>query len=158
MFIGFLLALVFFGSISYFLTRGVISHAYHSGRPILGALFLFLALLAGLSLVSFAMLAAGSMFGISLTLGLEAVGRWFNAHPGVITSIGALLIGFLNLVALLVGPACAFLVAKIMGLVALVTGLCKLEEKLAVTWLPLGAAAVATWFMWPFTACLTLGL
>ena len=101
MFIGFLLALVFFGSISYFLTRGVISHAYRSGRPILGALFLFLALLAGLSLVSFAMMAAGSMFGISLTLGLEAVGRWFNAHPGVITGIGALLIGFLNLVALL---------------------------------------------------------
>ncbi len=28
----------------------------------------------------------------------------------------------------------------------------------AVTWLPVLAAATATWFMWPFTACLTLGL
>jgi hypothetical protein len=158
MFIGFLLALVFFGTLSYFVTRGVISHAYQTGRPILGALFLFIALVGGLSLLSLAMMAAGSMLGLSVTLGLEALGRWFNAHPGLITAIGALVIGLLNLVTFFVGPTCAFFVAKVMGILSLVTGLCKLDEKLAVTWLPVVAAVTATWFMWPFTACLTLGL
>jgi hypothetical protein len=158
MFFGFLLALVLFGSLSYFVTRGVISHAYQSGRLLLGALFLFLALLAALSLLSFGLMAVASMFGISITLGLEALGRWFNAHPGVITAIGAVLIGIFNLVTVLVGPTCAFLVAKVMGLLALFTGLFKLDEKLALTWLPVTAALVATWLMWPFTACLTIGL
>lgn len=159
MVIGFLLALVFFGSLSYVLTRGVISHAYQSGRPIAGSLFVFLALLGGLCLLSFALMAAGSMLGFSLTLGVEALVSGFtHAQPGVVTAIGALVIGILNIVSVLVGPAGALVTAKIVGIIALITGALKLDEKLAVTWLPVVAAVTATWCMWPFTACLTLGL
>jgi hypothetical protein len=159
MFIGFFLALVLFGPMAYFLTRSVIGHAHQSGRPVLGALFLFLALLFGLSLLSVAMMAVGSMLGFSLTLGLEAlVSGLTNAQPGMVTAIGALIIGIFNMVTIFVGPACAFLTAKIMGIVALIAGLVKVDEKTSVTWIPVGAAVLATWCMWPFTACLTFGL
>lgn len=159
MIIGFLLALVFFGSLSYFLTRAVISSAYRSGRPMMGALFAFLALLGGLCLLSFALMAAGSMLGFSLALGLEAlVSGLTHAQPGVVTAIAALVIGILNIFSVLVGPAGAFITAKIVGITALITGALKVEEKQAVTWLPVLAAVTATWCMWPFTACLSLGL
>jgi hypothetical protein len=159
MVIGFLLALVFFGSLSYFLTRGVISHAHQSGRPFLGAFFLFLALLGGLSLLSFASMAVASMLGFSLTLGLEAIVSGFtNAQPGVVTAIGTVLIFIFNLVSVFIGPAGAFVTAKIMGVIALIAGAAKIDEKLSVTYMPLVAVFVTTWCMWPFTACLTFGL
>lgn len=159
MFLGFLLALVVFGSISYFLTRAVVQHSQQSGRPILGAFCLFLALLLGLSFVSFVLMAAASMLGFSLTLGLEAlISGLTNAQPGMVTAIGAILIAIFNLVSVAVGPAGAFVTAQVLGVVALIAGLVRLDEERAVTWIPLGAALVATWCMWPFTACLTLGL
>lgn len=159
MFIGFFLSLVVFGTLAYFLTRGVLGHAYQSERLLLGALFLFLALLIGLTLGSFALMAAGSMLGMSLTLGVEAlVSSTTNAQPGLVTAIGALLIAVLNLVSIFIGPAGAFVTAKVAGFAALITGLTKLDEKLCLTWMPIAVAVLATWFMWPFTACLTLGL
>lgn len=159
MVIGFCLSLALFGTLSYVLTRGVIAHAQRTESPVLGAFLLFLALLGGLSLLSFAMMAAGSMLGFSLGMGIDAlISSTTNLQPGVITSITAMLIGILNVVSIFVGPTCAFITAKIMAIVALITGLVKVEEKHAVTWLPVAAAAVATWCMWPFTACLTVGL
>ncbi len=159
MIIGFCLSLVLFGSLSYVLTRGVVAHAQRTESPILGAFLLFLALLGGLSLLSFALMAAGSMLGFSIGVGIDAMlSSLTHLQPGVVTAGAALLIGILNVVSIFVGPTCAFITAKIMAIVALIAGLVKLDEKNAVTWLPVGAAAVATWCMWPFTACLTLGL
>jgi hypothetical protein len=159
MLIGFSLALFLFAPLAYFVTRGVVSHSYQGERPLLGVVFLFLALLGGLSLLSVALLAAGSMMGFSGAVALEALAHLFpHTQPGIITAIGGIVIAVWGFIGLFTGPACAFIAAKITALIALVTALVKVDESNATTWMPVAAAGVALFALWPFTAYLTLGL
>ncbi len=159
MIIGFLLALFLFAPLAYLVARGVVAHSQRAGSPLMGVLFLFLGLLVALSLLSFALMAAASMFGFSATLAVSALlGNTTSAHPGVVTMVGGLLVTLYGMVGVLTGPTCAFVAAKISALVGLVLVLAKVESRKLEVWLPVTAAGVTLFTMWPFTAYLTFGL
>ena len=160
MVIGFLLALVLFAPLSYAVTRGVTRYSQASNSPLLGVLFQFLGQLGALSLLSFAMMAAASVMGFSATLAADALISTVakDAQPGVVTALGGLQVAIWGFVGVMAGPTCAFLASKIIGIVALVAALVKVEESKVLTWLPVVAAGTALFTMWPFTAYLTFGL
>lgn len=160
MVIGFLVALVLFAPLSYAITRGVTRHSQRSNSPVLGALLLFVGQLVGLSLLSFALLAAASLMGFSASLAADALVSTASsqAQPGVVTVLGGLFVAVWGFIGAMAGPACAFVSAKIMGIVALIAALTKIDGEQVLTWLPLFAAGAAVFTMWPFTAYLTFGL
>lgn len=159
MIIGFLLALLLFAPLAYLVTRGAVAHSQRAGSPLLGVLFVFLGLLLALSVLSFALMAAASVFGFSATIAVSALlSNTTSAHPGVMTMIGGLLVTLFGVVGVLTGPTCAFVAAKISAVVGLVLVLVKVDPNKLEIWLPLTAAGVALFTMWPFTAYLTLGL
>ena len=160
MFIGFLVALVLFAPLSYAVTRGVVRYSQQSNSPYWGVLYLFLAQLMALSLLGFALLAIASVLGFSASIAADAALSTMatNAQPGVVTALGALVVGIWGFIGILTGPACAFLAAKIVAIVALVGTLARADEDLVSTWIPVFAAGTALFTMWPFTAYLTFGL
>lgn len=159
MIVGFLVALLLFAPLSYLVTRGIITQSHRSERPFLGILFLFLGLLAALSLLSFALLAAASIFGMTAAVGIDVASTSNDmTRAGAVTAVGGLLMMLYSTIGIFTGPACAFIVAKIMAIVGLVAALVKIEQTPSVTWLPVVAAGVTVFCMWPFTAYLTLGL
>ncbi len=160
MVIGFLLALVLFAPLSYAVARGVVRYSQQSNSPLLGVLFQFLGQIFALSLLSFALLAAASVMGFSASIAADALisTAKTNAQPGVVTVLGSLVVAIWGFIGVLTGPACAFLAAKIIGVVSLVVTLIKVDQEQTSTWLPVFAAGATIFAMWPFTAYLTFGL
>lgn len=160
MIIGFLVALVLFAPLSYAVARGVMRYSQQSNSPLWGVLFQFLGQLFALSLLSFALLAVASVMGFSASIAADALVSSVktNAQPGVVTALGALVVAIWGFVGVLTGPACAFVAAKIIGVVALIVALVKVDQEQASTWLPVFAAGATVFAMWPFSAYLTFGL
>lgn len=160
MIIGFLAALLLFAPMGFFVTKGVTNHTQQTERPFLGVFYLFLALLGGLSLLSLAMTAAWSMLGLMASAGAGAVtATATDAHAGgAVAGVGGILVTVFGVLGAFIGPACAFVVAKIMAIVGLIAAFVKPNDRTVATYLPFVAAGVALFSMWPFTAYLTLGM
>ena len=160
MVIGFLVALVLFAPLSYAVTRAVLRYAQQSNSPYLGILFLFVGQLFAHSLLSFALLAAASVMGFSASLAADALVSTVSsqAQPGVVTLLGSFVVAIWGFIGAMAGPACAFVVAKVVGIVGLVAVLTKIEQEQVLAWFPVLAAGIAVFTMWPFTAYLTFGL
>lgn len=159
MLIGLLLSLTLAAPVTYFLTRYSLSYAQRTDHPYLGIVVLAFAVLFGLSALSALMVGIGMAFGFSGAVAAAALTHMLDlTHPGLIAGIGSLIVTIWGAIGLLTGPACAFVTAKLLAIINLIIVLCKLDHDKSLTYLPIIGAAIAFFCMWPFTACLTLGL
>lgn len=119
----------------------------------------FIGMLVGLSIFSFAMLAAGSIFGISIAVASDAVATTADlVQPGYISALGVFLLGFLALLGAFAGPAAAFVAAKMTTIICLIFVIANADEEVGKTWIPLAGAVAGGVSMWPFATFLTFGL
>lgn len=159
MIFGSLLSVFLFAPLSYLLTRMSVRFGYRSGNRWIVVPVVFGALLVGLSLLALAMVAAASVLGFSVALAGDALASTADlTHPGVISALGALVMGLWGILGFLSGPAAAFVAAKVTTVISLIAALTKMEEEQAVQLLPLLGALAGGICMWPFTTFLTLGL
>ncbi len=160
MILGFFLAFLIFGPFAFFISRLVLSNAVENEKPFMGALWLFLALSFGLSLLSLIVLGGFSLLGLSAAAGVDALAYSQDVTPrfGGVTALGGLLIAAYGLFGFFTGPACAISAAAISSVCALLVLFLKADQRLVRTWFPLGVLLLVGFHMWPYTAYLTLGL
>lgn len=158
MFFGSLLSLILFTPLSYIITRMSVRFGYRSDKSWVAIPVVFLSLLIGLSLLALAIVAAISATGTVVAVAGDAVASSADvSHPGVISAIGALVMGLWGLLGIMTGPAAAFVAAKVTTILTLIAVVARMEEDQVVLWLPIAGAIVGGVCMWPFTTFLTLG-